>query len=77
MDKYILPVAEIYAWVLMHNHFHLLVRIKENIGYKYSLTDRDQRDPSWFDEHKWKTVDLSADEANESVKFLRASDLKL
>jgi len=28
-DKYITPIAETYAWVLMKNHFHLLVRIKE------------------------------------------------
>jgi putative transposase len=28
-DKYILPIAETYAWVLMKNHFHLLVRIKQ------------------------------------------------
>ena len=27
-DKYISPVADTYAWVLMGNHFHLLVRIK-------------------------------------------------
>ncbi|WP_346864392.1 hypothetical protein [uncultured Draconibacterium sp.] len=27
-DKYISSVAETYAWVLMRNHFHLLVRIK-------------------------------------------------
>ena len=28
MDKYILPIAEIYAWALLGNHFHFLVRIK-------------------------------------------------
>jgi len=28
-DKHISPVADTYAWVLMKNHFHLLVRIKE------------------------------------------------
>ncbi len=28
-DKYLTPVADTYAWVLMKNHFHLLVRIKE------------------------------------------------
>jgi putative transposase len=28
-DKYITPVAETFAWVLMPNHFHLLVKIKE------------------------------------------------
>ena len=73
VDKYILPVAEVFAWVLMRNHFHLLVRIKENIAYKYSLADRDPKDDSWFDEHKWETIDvvtsdLSSCEANGSVK---------
>ncbi len=28
-DHYITPVADTFAWVLMPNHFHLLVRIKE------------------------------------------------
>lgn len=28
-DKYITPIADTYAWCLMGNHFHLLVRIKE------------------------------------------------
>jgi putative transposase len=28
-DKYISSVADTYAWVLMPNHFHLLVRVKE------------------------------------------------
>jgi REP element-mobilizing transposase RayT len=28
-DKYISPVAETYAWVLMGNHFHLLVKIRD------------------------------------------------
>ncbi len=34
-DKYLLLVADIYAWVLMKNHFHFLVRIKEEeeMGY--------------------------------------------
>jgi len=27
-DKYVSPVAETFAWVLMPNHFHLLVRVK-------------------------------------------------
>ncbi|WP_430973916.1 transposase [Sunxiuqinia rutila] len=30
-DKYISPIARTYAWVLMKNHFHLLVRIKEEV----------------------------------------------
>ncbi|MGV8828104.1 MAG: transposase [Breznakibacter sp.] len=28
-DTYISPIAETYAWCLMPNHFHLLVRIKD------------------------------------------------
>lgn len=28
--KYISPIADTYAWCLMGNHFHLLVRIKED-----------------------------------------------
>jgi putative transposase len=28
-DKYITSVADTYAWVLMPNHFHLLIRVKE------------------------------------------------
>ena len=27
LQKYVMPVAEIYAYCLMKNHFHLLVRI--------------------------------------------------
>jgi REP element-mobilizing transposase RayT len=33
-EKYISPVADTYAWVLMKNHFHFLVRIKEEIEYQ-------------------------------------------
>jgi len=29
MKKYLLPVADVFAYCLMGNHFHLLVRIKE------------------------------------------------
>ena len=32
-DKYISPVAYTYAWVLMPNHFHFLVKIKEPVCY--------------------------------------------
>ena len=28
-EKYIHPIADTYAWCLMKNHFHFLVRIKE------------------------------------------------
>lgn len=28
-DKYVSPIADTYTWVLLQNHFHILVRIKE------------------------------------------------
>lgn len=67
-DKYISPVAETYAWVLMPNHFHLLVRIKENMVYQYSNVDRSV-DAVGFEEMKWQTVEhkLSTSESNLST----------
>jgi len=44
--KYINPIAETYAWVLMRNHFHCLVRIKENVVYKYRKEDFQQQPDS-------------------------------
>jgi putative transposase len=38
-DKHISPIADTYSWVLMPNHFHLLVRIKE---------EAEMRDPQGF-----------------------------
>lgn len=58
-EKYIDPVAETFAWVLMGNHFHLLVRVKENVVYKYTNADR-SNDAVRFDDMKWETCDLSA-----------------
>jgi putative transposase len=42
-EKYIGPVADTFAWCLMVNHFHILVRIKDEkeIGFYFPLnTDR-------------------------------------
>ncbi len=46
-NKYIESVAETYAWVLMPNHFHVLVRIKEEkqIGF-YKKLNSDRSDDS-------------------------------
>jgi REP element-mobilizing transposase RayT len=62
-DRYISPVAETLAWVLMPNHIHLLVKIRKNLVYKYSK-DRPVKDiadwEKFFEENKWETTDLSA-----------------
>lgn len=39
-EKYIDPVAETFAWCLLRNHFHLLVRIKEEDEIASSRPDR-------------------------------------
>ena len=41
-EKHIDPIADTFAWVLMPNHFHLLVRIKseEEISKYYTKPDR-------------------------------------
>ncbi|MCB2197696.1 MAG: transposase [Bacteroidetes bacterium] len=52
LEIFILPVADIYAWCLMKNHFHLLVRIKEEkeIGYLNSKNAKSENP-----EVKWAT----------------------
>jgi REP element-mobilizing transposase RayT len=34
MEKYILPVCEVYAYCLLKNHFHLIIKTKEEIESK-------------------------------------------
>ena len=72
-DKYIFLIADIYAWVLMKNHFHFLVRIKEedDIEFFKFLNSSRSNDAGRFKEtNKWKTViskDLPECEAPGSV----------
>jgi len=30
LRKYISPIADVYCYCLLNNHFHLLIRVKEN-----------------------------------------------
>lgn len=66
-STYIDPVADTYAWVLMPNHFHLLVRIKENVRYKYQKPDKDnEKENKQFELIKWKTISVAKDEVSET-----------
>jgi putative transposase len=63
-DIYVNPVAETFAWALMGNHFHLLVRIKKNVVYRYEMGNRSGSSISEEDNYKkWQTVDASSDDA--------------
>ncbi len=58
-DKFITPIGDTLAWVLMANHFHVLVRIKEGMVYKYSKADFQKASPKpavRFEDVKWETV---------------------
>ena len=65
-DKYISPVADTYAWVLMGNHFHLLVKIKkeDEIGIHKSLNADRSNDSVRFQTIK----NLSESEGPDKVK---------
>jgi hypothetical protein len=45
-DKYISPVADTFAWVLMKNHFHFLVRIKKEEEISFMQTPEGLKDSS-------------------------------
>ncbi len=39
-DKYISSLADTFAWVLMPNHFHFLIRLKEDAEVAFTTPDR-------------------------------------
>lgn len=47
-DKYSSPIAETYAWVLMPNHFHVMVRIKENADKQKKIENPSQQFSNLF-----------------------------
>ncbi len=49
-EKYIEPIADTCAWILMPNHFHLLIRIKseEEIGIYKNLNSDGSKDSVRF-----------------------------
>ncbi len=75
--KYIDPVVDTYAWTLMPNHFHWLVRVKEDLVYKYSNADGSV-DAARFDDVKWETVVKFDDpSASDVIKKDEKSGIKL
>lgn len=63
-DLYINSVADTYAWVLMGNHFHLVISIKENLVYRYPMRElMTKKQSEAYKYKKWQAVDASSDEA--------------
>jgi putative transposase len=40
MKKYLLPIADVYAYCLLKNHFHIVLRIKENEELSEKLKEK-------------------------------------
>jgi REP element-mobilizing transposase RayT len=52
IKKYILPIADIYSWVLLKNHFHMVIRIREDIQYKWTKRTLPSKELNiWDTEH--------------------------
>jgi putative transposase len=70
-DHYIEPIAETFAWCLMKNHLHLLVRIKNEEEIGYFVPNEENASGS---SRRWKVAkpsDLPVSEAPESVTPLK------
>lgn len=70
-SHYIEPIAETFAWCLMKNHLHLLVRIKNEDEIGYFVPDKENASGS---SRRWKVVpptDISACEAPGSATPLK------
>ena len=71
MSVFLTPVVDVYAYVLMGNHFHFAVRIKDEneIGYL---------DPANSNSNilmiKWKTVFPESQEENQKGIFVKKPD---
>ncbi len=54
--RFMVPVVDTFAWVLMSNHFHLLVRIKENLVYRYSRGEdgKEPQDSQRLQDGEWQ-----------------------
>lgn len=40
MKKYILPIADVYAYCLLKNHFHIVLRIKDKVDLPEKLKEK-------------------------------------
>lgn len=62
-EKYIEPIADTFAWVLMPNHFHLLIRIKseKEIGIYKNLNSDGAKTLSGFKLNQTETYQSPKD----------------
>ncbi|MBN2777289.1 MAG: hypothetical protein JXR36_06590 [Bacteroidales bacterium] len=74
-EKYIEPIAETFAWVLMPNHFHCLVRIKENVVYKYNEEDFRLMQQQISNQQQPPQLQFQPDRSKDAVRLLELQKL--
>jgi len=70
LRRFVPPVADIVAWCLMPNHFHILVRIKRYVELRHSM-------PGRFDEPRAGLVSRSEIENEYDVDYDRQVSIQL
>jgi len=75
-EKYIDPIADTFAWVLMPNHFHFLVRIKDEreIGVYKNLNSDGSKDSVRFQTEAYEN--LSESEGPDRVHIKKPNPTK-
>jgi REP element-mobilizing transposase RayT len=68
-DKYISEIAQTFAWVLMPNHFHLLVKIKDESGIRFNPKKRIIKEEKSIWVEKQSLVSTSDFDQNEDFIF--------
>jgi REP element-mobilizing transposase RayT len=68
-EKYVHPIADTLAWVLMKNHLHFLIRIKSGVVYKYSMEELDMMSVRANANRSADAVGLATKEAVEFAKW--------
>ena len=51
-ERHITPVAETYSWVLMKNHFHFLVRIKDKTDFTSQAKNKNSEEQHFLKPHQ-------------------------
>ena len=76
-EKYVEPIAETFAWVLMPNHFHCLVKIKENVVYKYTEDDFRLMQQLISTQQQFPQLQFQPDRSKDAVRLLELQKLLL
>jgi len=47
LERYILPVANIYAWAILNNHYHLVLELKSDMVYRWTKKNLPKGENIW------------------------------